>query len=110
MSAKRDSVIIRAIKKKKKKENVGLLLNHDLVKVDADKPEINATFAVVFTDKISWTFEPRDRIQEREDLPDVEEDQDINPYDWIGNIQDTKRAAAVIERPLSIVVEGLQRL
>lgn len=27
------------------KENVRLLLNHDLVKVNAEKPKINATFA-----------------------------------------------------------------
>lgn len=74
MTARKASVIIRA-KKKTNKENVGLLLNRDLVKVDADKPEINATFASVFTDKVSWAFEPRGRIQGREDLPAAEKDQ-----------------------------------
>lgn len=88
---------------------MGLLLNHDLVKVDAGKPEINATFASVFADKIFQAFEPIDRIQEREDLPNVEEDQDTNPYYWIGNIQETKRATD-IERPFSIGVERLWRL
>lgn len=62
-------------KKPQNKENVGVLLNPDLVKMDADKPEINATFTSVFTDKISWAFEARDRIQGREDLPAVAEDQ-----------------------------------
>lgn len=62
-------------KKPQNKENVGVLLNPDLVKMDADKPEINATFTSVFTDKISRAFEARDRIQGREDLPAVAEDQ-----------------------------------
>lgn len=39
----------------------------------ADKPEINATFTSVSTDKISWAFEARDSIQGREDLPAVAE-------------------------------------
>lgn len=63
-----------------------LLLNHNLVKVDADKLEINATFASVFTDKISWAFEPRDRIQGREGLPAAQEDllRNFDPYKSIG--------------------------
>lgn len=54
---------------------MGLLLSCDLVKVGADEPEFNATFVSVFTDKISWASDPRDRIQGREDLAAVEEDQ-----------------------------------
>jgi len=45
--------------KKINKEKVGLLLNRDLVKMCVDKPERNPTFASVFTDRISWAFEPR---------------------------------------------------
>lgn len=60
-------------KKPKSKESVGVLLNPDWVKMAADKPEINATFTSVSTDKISWAFEARDSIQGREDLPAVAE-------------------------------------
>lgn len=45
------------------------------MKVGADEPEFNATFVSVFTDKISQASDPRDRIQGKEDLSAVEEDQ-----------------------------------
>lgn len=58
-----------------------LLLTCDLLKVVADKSVINVTLTClheplsVFTDKISWSFEPRDSIQEEDYLPAVKEDQ-----------------------------------
>lgn len=86
--------------------------------MDADKPGINATFASVFTDKISWAFESRDRIQGREDLPAGEEDQvrdilrNFDPYKSMGLDREHPghKELADIVRPLSIVTEGLWRL
>lgn len=89
-SDRKKSFCLYKSNKKINKENMGLLLNHDSVKVHADKPEINATFASVFMGKISWAFEPRVRIQGREGLAAVEEDQvrdllrNFDPYRSIG--------------------------
>ena len=68
--------------RRKRKENVGQLLNeaHDLVTKDTEKAELlNAFFASVFTAKTSplesLTFRTREEICRNEDFPLVEEDQ-----------------------------------
>lgn len=64
--------------KRLNKENVGPLLSgvDDLVTPDADGHEVlNASFVSLFTRKVSQAPELRDKVQGREDLQMVEENQ-----------------------------------